>query len=111
TGAAHYAPPGFPLQISGVTSQRVAARGEPPADGRPPWRTPDATKGAAGAPFAWDRDLAAGPSPPWGGLLLLRRDHHDHLPAFKARARFDHDVLAEVTLDPGGHLPAQLLMA
>src|SRR5690606_33691521 len=44
-------------------------------------------------------------------LLLLRRDHHDHLPAFKARARFDHDVLAEVTLDPGGHLPAQLLVA
>src|SRR5690606_2536915 len=33
------------------------------------------------------------------------------LPAFQARARFDHDVFAEVGLDPGGHLAAELLVA
>src|SRR5690606_12419468 len=44
-------------------------------------------------------------------LLLLGRDHHDHLPAFQARARFDHDVFAEVGLDPRGHLAAELLVA
>src|SRR5688572_28088002 len=43
--------------------------------------------------------------------LLLRRDHHDHLPAFKARTRLDHDVLAQVGLDPRGHLAAELLVA
>src|SRR5690606_24838363 len=103
--------PAFLCKSAGLHPSGWPRAGNHPADGRPPWRTPDATKGAAGAPVAWDSDLAAGPSPPWGGLLLLRRDHHDHLPAFKARARFDHDVLAEVTLDPGGHLPAQLLVA
>src|SRR5690606_14362221 len=43
--------------------------------------------------------------------LLLGRDHHDHLTPFEPRARFDHDVLAEVGLDPGGHLAAELLVA
>src|SRR5690606_38612607 len=42
-------------------------------------------------------------SKPAGSGLLLRRDHHHHLPAFKARARLDHDVLAQIGLDPGGH--------
>src|SRR5690606_39819567 len=44
-------------------------------------------------------------------LLLLGGDHHDHLPAFQARARFDHDVFAEIGLDPRGHLAAELLVA
>src|SRR5690606_9375145 len=58
------------------------------------------------------RGPARGPDPcRRGGLLLLRRDHHDHLPAFQARTRLDHDVLAQVGLDPGGHLPAQFLVA
>src|SRR5690606_898727 len=44
-------------------------------------------------------------------LLLLRRDHHDHLPALEARPGLDHDVLAQIGLDPGGHLAAELLVA
>src|SRR5690606_16577057 len=43
--------------------------------------------------------------------LLLGGDHHHHLPAFQARPGLDHDVLAQVGLDPGGHLPAQFLVA
>src|SRR3546814_2627982 len=40
-------------------------------------------------------------SPPLGRrLFLFWSDHHDHLPAFQARARFDHDAFAEVGLDP-----------
>src|SRR5690606_34626856 len=44
-------------------------------------------------------------------LLLFGRDHHDHLPPFQAGPGLDHDVLAQVGLDPGGHLAAQLLVA
>src|SRR5690606_20366597 len=44
-------------------------------------------------------------------LLLLRRDHHDHLAAFQARPGLDHDVLAQVGLDARGHAAAQLLVA
>src|SRR5690606_30064921 len=44
-------------------------------------------------------------------LLLLRGDHHDHLPALEPGAGLDHDVLAQVGLDPLGHFPAQLLVA
>src|SRR5690606_7317383 len=70
---------------------------------------PDTAKGAMGRPSPGS---ATGPPPlPRRGLLLLRRDHHDHLPAFQARPQLDHDVLAQVGLDPGGHLPAQLLVA
>src|SRR5690606_1337093 len=57
------------------------------------------------------RPLPGAAGQPPRRLLLLRRDHHDHLPAFKARARFDHDVLAKVGLDPASHLAAQLLVA
>src|SRR3546814_15415625 len=44
-------------------------------------------------------------------LFLLGSDHHDHLPAFQARARFDHDVFAEVCLDPGSHFATEFLVA
>src|SRR6476469_6022504 len=43
--------------------------------------------------------------------LLLRGDHHHHLAAFQAWARLDDDVLAQVALDPVGHLATELLMA
>src|SRR5690606_18345701 len=43
--------------------------------------------------------------------LLLGGDHHDHLPAFQPGARFNDDILAEVGLDPGGHLAAEFLVA
>src|SRR5690606_17907877 len=43
--------------------------------------------------------------------FLFGGDHHDHLPASQARARFDHDVLAEMRLDPRGHLAAEFLVA
>src|SRR5690606_28468220 len=43
--------------------------------------------------------------------FLFGGDHHHHLPPFQARPGLDHDVLAQVGLDPGGHLPAQLLVA
>src|SRR5690606_32496888 len=49
--------------------------------------------------------------PPPARLLLLGRDHHDHLAAFQARPGLDHDVLAEVGLDARGHAAAQLLVA
>src|SRR5690606_9376510 len=69
-------------------------------------REPDTARGATGAPAGRPRGR-----PPPQRLLLLGCDHHDHLPAFQARPRLDHDVLAQVGLDPAGHLPAQLLMA
>src|SRR5690606_2264826 len=62
--------------------------------------------------LAWCPKSPAAAHGTWSrGSLLLRRDHHHHPPAFQARAGFDHDVLAEVGLDPGGHLAAQLLVA
>src|SRR5690606_38642823 len=63
------------------------------------------------------------PSPRWRGargtgsprcarrLFLFGGDHHDHLPALEPGAGLDHDVLAQVGLDPLRHLPAQLLVA
>src|SRR5690606_16484516 len=46
-----------------------------------------------------------------GRSLLLRCDQHDHLPALQAGTGLDDHVVAQVGLDPGGHLPAQLLVA
>src|SRR5690606_30367992 len=43
--------------------------------------------------------------------FLLGGDHHDHLAAFHARTGLDHDVLAQVGLDPVKHVPAELLVA
>src|SRR5690606_6865830 len=43
--------------------------------------------------------------------LLLGCDHHDHLPAFHAGPGFDHDVFAQVGLDPLQHAAAELLVA
>src|SRR5690606_9580494 len=91
TGAAHYACWRFALQFS-----RFARH----LDARKRRRAPP------GTPFP-----PAGPGARSRGSLLLRRDHHDHLPAFQARPGLDNDVVAQVGLDPGGHLPAQPLVA
>src|SRR5690606_36970026 len=60
--------------------------------------------------FAPPRSAGRRLTPP-GRLLLLRRDHHDHLPAFQARTGLDHDVLTQIGLDPVGHFATQFLMA
>src|SRR3546814_530049 len=97
--AGHYAGWEDALQIRPLpqtehpaTTERLFA--EPPCDRAP--------RGARSW-IHWKTDRRSG--------LLLRRDHHHHLPPFQARSRFDHDVLAEVGLDPRGHLAAELLVA
>src|SRR5690606_11170266 len=82
---------------AGPTEQRCQKKRSAPSGAPPP-----------AAPLAFDRERRVSRAMPRS--LLLGGDHHDHLPAFQPGARFDDDILAEVGLDPGGHLAAKFLV-
>jgi hypothetical protein len=61
------------------------------------------------AGFIQEKIKEGRPKPP-DGLFFLGGDHHDHLPAFQARARLNYGFFSQIGLDALGHFDTQLLV-